>query len=361
MNNKFCYISMCLIVFCFLTGCGASKNKEIKNYSFVTNTFSCFGIYQGEVYKGQPSGKGTFVTKDSPKGAFSCSGIWAYGKLNGKGKIEYSDGTVVEGTFKENNLDGEAKRTSLDLTYSKICYKNSQPYGVIYNYDSNGNLKDRDWYYEGIPISQLIDRKIEPTYEDLKENSYSYVNEIIKLKGKIKNIEETENDISYTILTNEGSNYILKYENTEFSDRKQCISPVLDKNDKVVFYGWYEGINKNGLPQIRGVYGCKTEGDRTDNMIDSEFSYDDLVQQPYFYAFEECEMQGKIKMSEKKGNYYYSLFMTKRGEEICFRSSKEIDEKGEIKISGKYYGQYKISDGVSGSFKKYPLVILNDD
>ena len=49
-----------------------------------------FGEYEGDVFNGQPDGKGIFKYFDG--GIYK--GLWSKGKYNGKGKIIFTENTV---------------------------------------------------------------------------------------------------------------------------------------------------------------------------------------------------------------------------------------------------------------------------
>lgn len=361
MRLKNSNILMCILFLTLLTGCNGVKEKEISNYTFVTDAFSCIGTYQGAVYKGNPSGTGTFTTQNSPKGEFSCSGNWSYGKLDGEGTIRYSDGTTVEGVFVENELTGEVTVTSPDKSYAVSNYEDGIPYGVIYYYDSKGSLIGRDWYYDGVPIKTLIEDARTPEYEELKVNIYSYVNDIFKVEGKVKEIEETDSSITIKVMTEQRDIYIIKYGNTDMNLVKQCISPEFSVNDPVVFYGRYDGVGKIGIPQMIGILGYNPQTYVDDNLIDSDYAYEDIRNHPYFYGWEPCLVSGRLVSSVQDKNYYYSLLVNPKNEIYYIRSSYELNEEDFIQITGTYFGSYKVIGSEADGYESFPLILLDED
>lgn len=350
-------IILSLIVLMSLVGCDDVKKKQIDNFSFVTETFSCVGVYSGEVYKGNPLGVGTFVTSNSPRGEFTCTGNWSYGKLNGEGEIRYSNGIIVKGTFVDNELDGEVKVLFNDGKYAIYQYTKGTPYGLVCIYDDNNKLVKKDWYYEGESVNVLIENAITPTYSELINDMYSYVNSIIRVEGKIKEIDETDTNIKMEIVTEDDHKYIFSYTNSDINVIKQCIAPNFRVDDRVVFYGKYEGIGKIKTPHLQGVYG---EYIYTDKLLEEENSYNDIRNNPYYYGWHECTVLGDLEFYKETNGYYYSKLVDKDNNVFYIRTSYKLKEDENVEIKGVYFGNYKKYNSKKEQYTYYPIVLLEE-
>lgn len=345
-----------LLLIILLTGCSKIKEKTISNYTFSTNEYACVGIYEGQTFKGIPHGYGVFKTSEAPDGAFSCSGKWEYGKLNGKGIINYENGVVMKGQLVDNLFDGKVISVLPDGSYYESNYDKGVAYGVIYYYDDKGSLIDKDWYYDGVPINSLIEYVVDPTYSDLKNKLYSYINDIVKVEGIVTEVEEKESSVILHI-ENNNNIYYVSYDNVDFNKLKQCIAPQISINDNVSFYGYYDGVGTIGVPQFKGIVGY-INGEFENN--DLSYNYDDLKANPYYYAWEKCDLIGDVSYISKKNNNYYYLLIDSDDNKYYLRTSYKLQNinKKDLMISGIYYGCYKILNVETGAYDSYPLVFI---
>lgn len=99
-----------------ITNCSVSKTKkgEMISYDFKTGKgkmkINGYGTYNGYFSEdGLRDGSGTFTWENGDK----YSGNWSNDKISGKGKLTFSDKSVLEGTFKKSSIyDGKYTRNS---------------------------------------------------------------------------------------------------------------------------------------------------------------------------------------------------------------------------------------------------------
>ena len=120
--NKFKYTCIPIILLSFITvmGVGCSTKKMVSSISETVASsetaapssnlplsieigFHLYsGIYDGEMKNGLPDGSGSFTTleEDENRTSFTYTGLFKEGMFNGKGQIEYTDGSTLTGKFK---------------------------------------------------------------------------------------------------------------------------------------------------------------------------------------------------------------------------------------------------------------------
>jgi len=84
-----------------------SRKKKVgdrMNGAMPLQVFQNGDSYLGEWEDNKPHGRGTFTFLASK---YEYSGDWLYGKMTGKGKITWNDGSSYEGDFLENQLTGK--------------------------------------------------------------------------------------------------------------------------------------------------------------------------------------------------------------------------------------------------------------
>lgn len=87
------------LVLSLLTGCSSGKEITL-DLSFGPRT----GTYTGEMKDNLPNGEGKFTTKNEEGTKWTYEGEFKDGHFEGEGKETWEDGTVLIGTFKNDEV-----------------------------------------------------------------------------------------------------------------------------------------------------------------------------------------------------------------------------------------------------------------
>ena len=181
------------------------------NFSFLTDK-KFRGYYIGQFKNSLPHGKGTLYNKNDK---IIYKGDFAKNKKNGKGRMNYEDGTYYIGEFLNNVEHGEGKIFNND---NKIIYE-----GDFKNGEKNGNgkfyFKDGS-YYKGEFLSGVFHGK-GIIYNEKKEKIYEgdFKNGVKHGKGKLK-----KKDGTY-------------YEGQFFNNFKHGKGKIYNENKEVIYKG----------------------------------------------------------------------------------------------------------------------------
>lgn len=385
---------------CLLAGCSASPENASANdisvsqesefpYSVNIGFRTYYGTFTGEAQGGVPQGQGTFeaVDDETSKTLFTYTGAFQDGEFDGEGQIEYTDGSLLSGTFRSNAASGTCTFVSPDHTWRTVKYDEGNPYGLVRNYSAEDDLVSYDWYYNKELVSDLKALAEQIRYQELYHHADSYKNDIIQLTCSVQSILETETKC-FLVLEDSGHNiYLASYNNTAVSRYKQAIIPTLEPGDTMVLYGFYAGLDsvshaipdsgkaltKYLYPRLEPFYAEKT-GEPAFQLKEGTFSYDEIVANPYMCAQQNVKLTGTVLGTYEGSKRYFIKFRetTETGaatDHIYFTSvTKEncntIPAPGDrMSVKGTLNGNYKLwlsGDDVvengSADYELYPLI-----
>ena len=392
-NKKRLSLLFTLICMVFvLAGCHkkVEEKTEIKTeFSFLN--ISAVGVYEGELNDSLADGEGSFASTDENK--IKVSGNWEKGKLSGKGTIEYLEtGVVVEADFKNGLAEGKVICRKKNGEYETFRCKKGVPASKISKYNSAGKIQGIDWFYDSEPIEELKLKAADAKekYNLILSRPQKYVDEPLKIEGKVMDIFEDWNTQYIKIRDEENNIYICQYGNTVGAMNIQAQVANFRVGDEVVLYGFLEecsifecsslyrsslyketnlksisnisllASNESFLPGAKGnqIIDYELEntlpiitlfaGDFKNTKLNNKqltFDYEEICTYPYEYLGETQEISAdivrmhidydnnKVNMMLRKENtnqLYYCSY-DKKENEILFKVGDKIKIKGIIK------------------------------
>lgn len=347
-----------------LTGC---SNGNTQSKGTVTSTLKLFdnlytGTYTGNLKNNNPDGKGSIKLESDT--VLEVEGTWKDGNLNGDCTVTYSDGSVESGKMIDNNFDGKVTKTLSDGTYSVANYSDGQAKGAIKYYDKNNKLIDYDWYYQQIPIKELIGQVQDVDYSKLIYFPNDYIGKMIKTEGVVESVYETNLNAYVTIKNSEDKVFVCKCKNMRVSNGKQAIAQTFENGEKITVYGYFlkTGLYKNfydsktvrynqytsEMPYIEVVYGYDVDAGEFDP-LNASFTYEDVAKNPYGYAGMSAKVSGKVNYMEVDRKKGVAKIKLETGENQFYYVNFKYNKKTEslpsvndnLTVNGKYYGLYK--------------------
>lgn len=334
---------------------GKGSAREGITYRFTTNTIYYSGIYTGEMRNGLPNGKGIFEADEESPCLFTYEGEFENGQYHGKGKITYENGETLSGKFKEGNPSGKMTYTYTDGTYASILYHSSIPYSVSEVYTKDGKLKNREFYYDGVRISEWKKDAQEVEYRSLYDEMDQYYGQMIKLDCTVLDIYESKETCIFKVKDKDGNIYWGEYENITQRKFSQALMPTLNVGDELELYAFYAGLEiydcdkedrdfGYSFPKLKPVT-AKTADDTLD-YTNLSYEYDTVKRFPYHYYYMSARIDGTVqnirrgektihlKVSDKEGNLYDVSMKKEKFERIPIRGDR-------VSIKGRYAGLHK--------------------
>lgn len=353
-----------------LAGCSASspakENADAQasalSYSVTIGFTTYYGTYTGSMAGGMPDGTGIFTaTDDDGSELFTYEGAFSQGSFSGKGQLSYPDGSSLKGAFRQNRAHGNCTETYADGSYSSVKYYQGKPCGLTMKYSSDGALQSRDWYYKKELVSSLKELAIYQEYQDLYHKASDLKSSIVRVEATVVRSWETEKDCTLLLRDAEGHNYLASYHNTALAGDDQAIIPTLQTGDSAVFYSFYDGLDSLSYtdhsddrhtlgytyPFLEVFYAEKSSMSQS---LPEDPAYEDIVQNPYFYAQMNLTVEGTVLQVEEKKNYYYVKLGTgiSQKNKPYFVSIRKKDDQicpapgDKLKIKGTLNGNYKL-------------------
>lgn len=385
---------------CLLTGCSTSPKdasasdisvSQTSEFAYSVNIGfrTYYGTFTGETQSGMPQGQGTFAAVDdeTSEPLFTYTGDFQNGEFSGKGQIEYTDGSLLTGSFRSNAANGACTFVNPDHTWRSVKYYDGNPYGLVKNYSDNDELLSYDWYYNKELISDLKELSEQIDYKELYHQTDSYKNNIIQLTCRVKSVMETETKCYLTLEDSDRNIYLASYNNTTLSRYKQAIIPTLQSGDSIVIYGFYAGLdsishaassnNKTSAgylyPRLEPFYAETTDRPAF-QLNEGTFSYDEIAANPYMCSQQSIRLSGTVlgiyegskryfikfcETSEKSALTDHIYFMS-----IFKNNCKTVPAPGDpITVKGMLNGNYKlwlskdsIVENGTSDYELYPLI-----
>lgn len=381
----FCSIALIISAFVMSVNADGTETGETSSgtYSLQWQGLNCTGIYSGEWKNGRPEGDGNFegntILDGKEKDKVSYSGKWKEGKMSGKGVlVNYTEDVVYEGKFLEGRLNGEIKQYSYSKgeasAYTVLHYSKDVPCNIRRDYNESGRIVNLDGYFHGISVKQIAAEAQEYGYSELlyyqKDYSYHKIKlacTVLKSTIEFEEFEDVEDGkiksggILYRktkVIDKAGNCYVLKYE-VEYGNRAVNYMPFLERDDELVVYGYYIGIDSFAdevvkYPYIEAVAAEKRDGQSLD-IQNVERTYADFLNYPYLCMDEKVNVTGKISgllEAGEKARYFlvvsddYESTGTKeyicrvgskvKGRDELFSAGKDIAVKGKLKLIKSY-------------------------
>lgn len=328
--NKFKYTCIPIILLSFITvmGVGCSTKKMVSSISETVASsetaapssnlplsieigFHLYsGIYDGEMKNGLPDGSGSFTTleEDENRTSFTYTGLFKEGMFNGKGQIEYTDGSTLTGKFKANLPTGSCKYTTSYSTYYIVDFYKGRPHGLLSKYSAEDELISYDWFYKQELISDLMDMASLPKYAEFYHNTADLTNNVFKVQCTVSRILQTKTTCLLELVDVNNNIYLSEYKNTITARYDQAIIPSLKKGDTILLYGFFIGLDtlsttdseeavtpmSYSYPKIEPVYAELADGNKF-SLKDATYSYEEIAQNPYMYSWQNTKISGVVQ------------------------------------------------------------------
>lgn len=200
------------------------------------------GIYSGEMKDDLPNGKGSFESQNEYGNTVIYEGEWIDGQVEGQGKIFWPGDAAmsIEGTYVDSEIvngkeiydgvkiyEGEWK----DLAYhGQGTLYNAAGDAVYSGAFSNGLPSDKDKFIAGAK---------DVSYDALLNDPQHYMNEIIKVQGKIVYVwEDEDNYCEYLISTDESDEKTVYISYMRHADDERHIQ----EGEELTVYGMSVGL-----------------------------------------------------------------------------------------------------------------------
>lgn len=366
-----------LFVLCLLILCNGCLSKSDTTYIFKLDKKYVTGKYTGEKTNRKPNGEGKFVCTDEKSNLESYSGNWEDGLPEGKGVLEYRDGTILEGTFKEGELNGEIKKIYSDHSYSTVLYRNGKPYGKESFYDANDKEKKVEYYYNGETLSEIKKNIENVNYGEVLSNPEAFIGTQVKIEGEIKTLYETKDRTYLELKTVEGLSYVIYYEDTlALGFMQTYVAKTIEEKENVTVYGVIEECQNEisyGENEEK-TFVCDLEGTKPilkaitveKKEISKEKIDSDLEEYMYYHVEDDFYGKGivfNVIIDYEKKKIYYGI-ETENKEIIYlvthYAKGKRIYISGNnLSFSAKVKGYYKVKETEDMKyFEKYPLFAI---
>lgn len=348
------------------------RQQEEFLYEFSTNNIQYIGIYKGETFAGKPDGEGIFESGEESPYVFTYEGEFEEGVFWGNGKITYDNGEILSGKFKDGVPNGKMTLLHKDGTYSAARYTYGMPYGSEIRYSEDGEVLGKDFYYDGILLSDWKKDTEDIEYRELYENSKKNYGRLLKLDCTVLNVYENNLYCIFKIKDQEDHVYWGSYSNTAQLKYNQSVMPALEVGDELELYGFFTGITPYNcanddtdygytFPEIVALTAEKKDVDLDLTKLSKE--YEEILQYPYHYyhVYDDIKMDVEeviyagtvsyIKGIDDEGNHYYCQFEVKEDQTLPIAGDR-------IRVKGRYNGLYKEYNGEEPqkSAKSYVLI-----
>lgn len=302
----------------------AADIEQTMNWTVQWKGLIYTGNYMGEIQYGRPNGKGKFQGYLTDAYSFDneiiFDGEWKDGKIDGEGKLtEVSTGTCYEGIFLENKLNGKIRKTVTKNNeipeYFQTNYTEDIPYGISYQYSSQGEKIGYDYYFFGTSVRELCEKSKIYDYSSLSYRADEFKNKNIKLECEVLDIydetiikekekdkdkkEKKEEEIikirTLKVQDSDGNKYALHYKLGK-AKYETIYMPFFKKNDYIVVYGFYNGletIQDTKLPSVNVIYGIKSGIKKLDAKKPPK-NYSNFLDYPYIFEERSVFLKGKV-------------------------------------------------------------------
>ncbi len=210
-------------------------------YKIVFEDGSKSGYYSGELYDNKPDGRGVFSYYLDDGTLCTYEGEFKKGIIEGFGTMTFEDGRKYVGEFVSGELDGYASVYNPDgYIVKRGNFVAGKLNGIAAIYDDYGQK-----IYEGRFISdtpaegEYKSSCIETTFAQLEEDSESYVNKNLKIRGVVTEIS-IQDDMTVLYVMNIAGN----------SHKNICIEYIgnyrvnIRQGDSVTLYGYFSGYRQ---------------------------------------------------------------------------------------------------------------------
>lgn len=348
MKKKILFLLITLFSFCFVISLQGEENTI--EYSFKLGINTIRGTYTGEISNQVPNGEGTFTANDDSEEYLMYSGNWKEGNFSGNGVLISDTGEKYIGNFKRNELHGRVK-TIYDQKYSIGYYRNGIPYGIVKYYNSEGEYEGYDHYYKGKTIKEWKNIAKNIDYEALYEDRKEHQGDPIRVEGSVIALMENDSGQTIKIADRENNIYICSYSNIGYNSYIQTITPKLKKEDKIVLYGFYRGLETAYFNENDGVFtypmleACWIGNSEKEYRIKENPEYTDVDKYAYYYYKQKCIIKAKVTNILILDGKTYVFIENEKGEKYVAQYNEELmmplTKNKKIIIKGLYNGYFK--------------------
>jgi uncharacterized protein (TIGR02145 family) len=275
-------------------------------------------VYDGEWKVDKFHGKGKFI---APNGFF-YEGDWKEDEFDGKGKVTYADSSVYEGEWKKGKYQGKGKLTATDSSVYEGEFKDG-------NFDGRGKRTYASGVvYEGEWKNGLAEGKGKLIYADGGVYEGEWKNDLQEGKGKLTYADD-------------GGVYEGEFKNSQFSGKGKLI---------YANGGIYEGEFKNGMENGKGrivaTDGSVYEGEFKNGQSSGKGKLTRANGDVYEGEYKNGWENGKGKLTSANGDVYEGEFKAGNYEgKGKYISTYGLVYEGEFKAGQFNQGKLTYADG----------------
>lgn len=207
-------------------------------------TVSVFhSLYYGTLTQAEGSADAVFTSLPTAEGeSLQITGTWKDHAFKGNCTVTFSDGHTAEVKYKQGSISGPVSVTNPDGSSQTFACTQNAPYKHLRSYDEDGTLTGTDWFYLGTPQSVWREDALSPTYRELTETPYEYVEAPVRISGTVRAIYETPRYSYLKITDSHGNLYLCKNINLRMDKYAPARIKNLSVGDQVTILGRYLGL-----------------------------------------------------------------------------------------------------------------------